>query len=222
MNRDLAHKRPWLFASLLFGITYPLSQYFGIPEMVSVAWKMAGVGLLLGYALRKHHTGEFLLLAAVLAFWSLGDGLIEFDMIWGGIAFAIGHVVAIALFLRHKRVHPVFSQKLLAVAVFILAPVIAYFLPVDRAAGIQVAAYTLFVAGMAACAWNSNFPRYRVGVGAMAFVASDLLIFAREGTLSNASWVSLAIWILYYGGVLMIATGVVTTLVKRGHFADDA
>jgi len=32
--------------------------------------------------------------------------------------------------------------------------------------------------------------------------------------------VSYAIWILYYGGVLMIATGVVTTLVKRGHFAD--
>jgi hypothetical protein len=60
---------------------------------------------------------------------------------------------------------------------------------------------------MAACAWNSNFPRYRVGLGAMAFVASDLLIFARAGALAEAGWVSLAIWVLYYGGVLMIATG---------------
>ena len=73
---------------------------------------------------------------------------------------------------------------------------------------------------MAGSAWNSNFPRYRVGLGAMAFVVSDLLIFARTGVLAEAGWVSYAIWILYYGGVLMIATGVVTTLVKRGHFAD--
>jgi uncharacterized membrane protein YhhN len=220
MPKDLAHKRPWLLASLAFGLTFPLSWQFAVPGLLAIAWKMAGVGLLAGYALRKHRTGEFLLLAAVMAFWALGDGLLELDMIWGGIAFAIGHIVAIALFLRHRRVHPVFSQKLLAVAVFVLAPVIAFYLPADRVGGIQAAAYTLFVGGMAACAWNSNFPRYRVGLGAMAFVASDLLIFAREGPLAEASWVGLAIWILYYGGVLMIATGVVVTLVKRGRFAD--
>lgn len=220
MTQDLAHKRPWLFGSLLFGLTYPLSWQLQMPEMVAIAWKMGGVGLLAGYALRKHHTGEFLLLAAVMAFWALGDGLLEIDMIWGAIAFAIGHVIAIALFLRHRGVHPVFSQKLLAVAVFILAPVIAFYLPAERELGMQAAVYTLFVAGMAAMAWNSNFPRYRVGLGAMAFVASDLLIFARAGVLAEAGWVSLAIWVLYYGGVLMIATGVVTTLVKRGHFQD--
>lgn len=220
MAQDLAHKRPWLFASLLFGLTYPLSWQLDMPEMLSIAWKMGGVGLLVGYALRRHHSGEFLLLAAVMAFWALGDGLLELDMIWGAIAFAIGHVIAITLFLRHRRVNPALSQLLLAIAVFVLAPDIAYFLPADRAFGIQAAIYTLFVAGMAGTAWNSNFPRYRVGLGAMAFVASDLLIFARTGVLAQAGWVSYAIWILYYGGVLMIATGVVTTLVKRGHFAD--
>ena len=220
MTQDLAHKRPWLFGSLLFGLTYPLSWQFHMPEIAAIAWKMGGVGMLAGYALRKHHSGEFLLLAAVMAFWALGDGLLEIDMIWGAIAFAIGHVIAIALFLRHRRVHPVLSQKLLAIAVFILAPVIAFYLPAERALGMQAAVYTLFVAGMAACAWNSNFPSYRVGLGAMAFVASDLLIFARAGALAEAGWVGLAIWTLYYGGVLMIATGVVTTLVKRGHFAE--
>jgi uncharacterized membrane protein YhhN len=221
MKQDLAHKRPWLVASLLFGLTFPLSWQLALPEPAAIAWKMAGVGLLTGYALRKHHTGEFLLLATVMAFWALGDGLLELDMLWGAIAFAVGHVVAIWLFLRHRRVHPVFSQKALAVAVFVLAPVIAYYLPADRMMGMQAAGYTLFVAGMAAMAWNSNFPRYRVGMGAMAFVASDLLIFARMGALADAGWVGLAIWLLYYGGVLMIATGVVTTLVKRGHFAEE-
>jgi uncharacterized membrane protein YhhN len=221
MQKDLAHKRPWLVASLLFGLTYPLSWTIGLPEFAAIVWKMAGVGLLTGYVLRKHHNGEFLLVAAVMAFWALGDGLLELDMIWGAIAFAAGHVVAIILFLRHRRVRPVFSQKLLAVVVFALAPVIAYFLPADRAGGLQAAVYTLFVGAMAACAWNSNFPRYRVGLGAMAFVASDLLIFARMGPLAELRWVGLAIWTFYYGGVLMLATGVVTTLVKRGHFSED-
>ncbi len=221
MNGDLAHKRPWLLASLAFGLTYPLSWPLALPGIAAIAWKMAGVGLLTGYALRKHHSGEFLLLAGIMACWALGDGLLELDMIWGAIAFAIGHVIAIALFVRHRRVHPVMSQKLLAAAVFILAPVIAYFLPADPAFRIQAAGYTLFIAAMAACGWNSNFPRYRVGLGTMAFLTSDLLIFARFGPLAEAGWVSYAIWGLYYGGVLMIATGVVTTLVKRGHYSEE-
>ena len=220
MNQDLAHKRPWLFASLAFGLTFPLSWQFALPEMAAIAWKMAGVGLLVGYALRKHRTGEFLLVAGVMAMWSLGDGLLELDMVWGAIAFALGHGIAAVLFIRHRRVHPALSQKLLAGAVFILAPIIAYFLPAEPAWGIQAAIYTLFVAGMAALAWSSNFPRYRVGMGAMAFVASDLLIFARMGALAQSGWVSYAIWGLYYGGVLMIAVGVVTTMVKRGHFSN--
>lgn len=220
MNRDLAHKRPWLLASLFFGVSFPLSWQLGLPDYLSIVWKMGGVALLIGYALRKHRMGEFLLVACVMAFWALGDGLLELDMIWGAIAFAIGHVIAIYLFLRHQRVHPVLSQKLLAIAVFVLAPVIAYFLPADRAVGIQAAVYTLFLAVMAATAWNSNFPRYRVGMGAMAFVASDLLIFARMGPLAGVAWIDLAIWVLYYGGVLMIAVGVVTTLVKRGPYSN--
>lgn len=221
MGQDLAHKKPWLLASLLFGLSYPLHLQLGLPDPVNIAWKMAGVGLLVGYVLRKHHSGEFAMLAAVMGFWSLGDGLLELDMVWGAIAFAIGHVIAIALFWRHRRVGATFSQKLLAVAVFVLAPDIAFFLAPDRAMGFQAAVYTLFVAGMAATAWHSNFPRYRVGLGAMAFVASDLLIFAREGALAGAGWIGLAIWLLYYGGVLAIATGVVTTLVKRGHFEEE-
>ena len=219
MTRDLAHKRPWLFASLFFGLTFPLSWQLGLPDYLSILWKMAGVGLLIGYALRKHRMGEFLLVAGMMTFWALGDGLLEIDMVWGAIAFAIGHGVAIYLFLRHQRVHPVLSQKLLAIAVFVLAPVIAYFLPTDRFMGVQAAVYTVFVAGMAATAWNSNFPRYRVGTGAMAFVASDLLIFAEMGPLAGAAWINLAIWALYYGGVLLIAVGVVTTMVKRGPYS---
>jgi uncharacterized membrane protein YhhN len=67
-------------------------------------------------------------------------------------------------------------------------------------------------------AWSSNFPRYRVGTGAVLFVISDLLIFARLGPLADSQMTNIAIWYLYYFGVLMIAVGVAQTLVKRGHY----
>jgi uncharacterized membrane protein YhhN len=64
---------------------------------------------------------------------------------------------------------------------------------------------------MAAAAWTSRFPRYRTGVGAMAFLASDLFIFANEGGLMGEMQSALTIWPLYFAGQAMIVWGVVST-----------
>jgi uncharacterized membrane protein YhhN len=221
MGQDLAHKRPWLLASLIAGISFP-ATWLLLPiegNLFAIIWKMAAVGLLVPFALRRHHEGEFIWLAVMLAFYALGDGLIELGMIPGALAFAAGHIVAIWLYARHRRVGPTFSQKLLALTILLLTPVIAYFLPGDVDAGVQVAAYSVILAAMAAMAWSSNFPRYRVGTGAVLFVISDLLIFARLGPLAESELTGVAIWYLYYFGVLMIAVGVAQTLVKRGHYS---
>jgi hypothetical protein len=183
-------------------------------------WKMAAVGLLVPFALRRHHRGEFILLAIMLAFYALGDGLIELSMVAGALAFAVGHAVAMLIYFRHRRVKPAFSQKLLAATIFLATPVIAYFLPPTQDEGFQVATYSVILAATAAMAWSSNFPRYRVGLGAILFVVSDLLIFAELGPLAQSTMTGIAIWYLYYFGVLMITVGVAQTLVKRGHFAD--
>ncbi len=221
MGQDLAHKRPWLLASLVAGISFPVTWLL-LPiegNIYAIIWKMAAVGFLVPFALRRHHEGEFVSLAMILAFYALGDGLIELSMIAGALAFAAGHLIGIWLYFRHRRVSPTFSQKLLAVAILLLTPVIAYGLPPTTEEGIQVAAYSIILAAMAAMAWNSNFPRYRVGIGAILFVISDLLIFARLGPLADSELTSIAIWYLYYFGVLMIAVGVAQTLVKRGHYS---
>jgi uncharacterized membrane protein YhhN len=220
MKQDLAHKRPFLLASLLLGISYPLSAYLPLPGLLVVLWKMAGLAFLVPYALKRHHTGEFVILAAILALCSLGDGLVEESLQLGAVAFAAAHLFAIWLYSRHRRIRPVFSQTMLAITVLIATPVIAYFLPSDRDTAWQAAIYSLFLSVMAAMAWSSQFPRYRVGMGAMLFVLSDLLIFAREGALADWAPVGLLIWYLYYGGMVLIATGVVTTLVKRGHYSE--
>jgi uncharacterized membrane protein YhhN len=222
MAQDLAHKRPWLLASLIAGISFPATWLF-LPlegSLFAVIWKMAAVGLLVPFVLHRHHVGEFVPLAIILAFYALGDCLIEFSMVAGALAFAAGHLFAIWLYFRHRRVAPTFSQKLLAIAIFLLPPVIAYGLPSTADEAVQVAAYSVILAAMAAMAWSSNFPRYRVGIGAVLFVISDLLIFAELGPLANSEVSGIAIWYLYYFGVLMIAVGVAQTLVKRGHFAE--
>ncbi|MFN3618850.1 lysoplasmalogenase family protein [Sphingorhabdus sp.] len=220
MAQDLAHKRPYLLASLLAGISFPATWLF-LPldgGLFAMIWKMAAVGFLVPFALRRHHEGEFVLLAIMLAFYALGDGLIELSMVAGALAFAAGHLVAIVVYFRHRRVGAVVSQKLLAVTILLATPVIAYFLPPTRDEGVQVAAYSVILAAMAAMAWSSNFPRYRVGFGAILFVVSDLLIFAQLGPLADSAVTGIAIWYLYYFGVLMIAVGIAQTLVKRGHF----
>jgi uncharacterized membrane protein YhhN len=222
MGQDLAHKRPWLLASLVAGISFP-ATWLLLPiegNIFAIIWKMAAVGLLVPYALRRHHQGEFVMLASVLACYALGDGLIELSMIYGALAFTIGHIIAIWIYMRHRRVGATFSQKLFAITLFVLTPFIAFFLPGDPETGLQVAGYSVILSAMGAMAWNSNFPRYRVGIGAVLFVISDLLIFARLGPLAQSGFVSIAIWYLYYFGVLMIAVGIVQTLLKRGPFPE--
>jgi hypothetical protein len=215
MKQDLAHRRPWLLSSLVFGLFYPLLLLWPIPGMYTIIWKMAAVGLLVGYALRRHHNGEFMLLAVILGFYALGDGLIELSLEAGGTAFAVGHALAIWLYSRHRRFKTAFSQKMLAITLLIVTPVMAYAL-----AGVLPTVYATIVGVMAAMAWSSNFPRYRVGIGAILLVASDTLIFAREGGhLSGVPLVTPTIWYSYYAGVLLVATGVVQTLVKRRHSA---
>jgi uncharacterized membrane protein YhhN len=207
MGQDLAHKRPWLLGSLLAGLSFP-ATWLVLPidgGFFAIIWKMAAVGLLVPFALRRHHEGEFVPLAIMLAFYALGDGLIELS-------------TAIWLYFRHRRVSPTLSQKSLAITIFVLTPVIAYGLPSTPEEGIQVAAYSVILSAMAAMAWSSNFPRYRVGTGAVLFVVSDLLIFARLGPLADSELTSVAIWYLYYFGVFLIATGIAQTLVKRGHY----
>ena len=65
---------------------------------------------------------------------------------------------------------------------------------------------------MAATAWASRFSRYHVGIGAVLFVISDLLIFAEFGPLAESTIPSLLIWPLYYAGQFLICTGIIQTL----------
>ena len=131
-----------------------------------------------------------------------------------------GHLLAIAFYSRFRRHKLGFSQKVFAILLVPLSVLIAWTLPADRADAAGVAVYCLSVAAMAAMAWTSRFSRYQVGIGAILFLVSDLLIFARMGPLETSVIPDLLVWPLYYFGQFMIATGIVATL--RHEMAADS
>ena len=131
------------------------------------------------------------------------------------LAVSLG-IPAIALFLRHPREERTASQIAAAAAVLVLTPAIFWLLPADRAEALPAALYGLALGGMAACAWLSAFPRYRVGVGAALFLVSDLLLVAERGPLMGEPLVQWLVWPLYYLGQLLICLGVFQHLRRAG------
>lgn len=208
-KRALIDRRPWLLASLAFAISYYFVRDGAAPGVYLIVLKGAGVALLAVYALLRAPRIDGKLLAAVMAFGAAGDMAIELSLQAGAAFFFVGHLIALALYLRHRRPKLAQSQKSAAAALLLATPLIAFFFPADRGTAPAVAFYALALGGMAAAAWSSAFPRYRVGFGAALFVASDLLIFARMGPLADSAVPDLLIWPLYYLGQFLICVGAV-------------
>ena len=207
-KRALLKHRPWLLASVAAATAFYFLSNDPIGGIQLMLLKGLGVALLAIYVLRRHLSVDGGILAAVMALSAIGDMAIEVSFIAGGAAFFFAHIAAIALYLRHRRQHPTGSQKLAGAALFVFAPVISYLLTKD--AGVTF--YAVGLGTMAALAWLSRFPRYRVGVGAVLFVVSDWLIFYRMGQGGESVLADWLVWPLYYSGQFMIATGVVQSL----------
>lgn len=201
-----------LIASIIAGVSYIASWGLKLPMPAEVLWKGAGVGLLAVYAGLKARSTDGWLLTAVMALGALGDVLlVTSGLTIGALAFLAGHLTAIALYARNRRGASI--PALLAATAFIPVVVgIAFHLPADRAGAPGVALYATGLAAMAASAWLSRFPRERVALGALMFVVSDLLIFARGGLLPESFATGLAVWGLYYLGQLLICVGVTGAL----------
>lgn len=208
-RRALADHRPYLLLSLLAGISYYFVADGAIGGLWLMLWKGAAVGFLALYAVRRGQGVNARLLAIVLAICALADMILEVSFLAGGALFAAAHLIAIGLYWRNRRPARTPSQSAAAVALVLMVPLIAGLLTFPLPNWELAAGYATIVGAMAAAAWISHFPRYRVGVGAVFFVLSDLLIFAREAGTGADAIADLLIWPLYFGGQFLIATGVI-------------
>ena len=205
------------WAALAAGISYMLPVLAGWEGPGIIAWKGAGVMLLALWAALQardaNPEGEGWLIAMVLAFGALGDVLLDaVGLTTGAAAFAVGHVIAIILYARNRRESLTPSQTLFGWLIAPLGVLITIALVHGQPDGIMAIAYAALAGIMAAFAWTSRFPRYRVGIGAVLFLVSDLVIFAGQTVWAGTIWPKLLIWPLYFGGQALIAWGVVKTL----------
>jgi uncharacterized membrane protein YhhN len=198
--------------SLAFGLSYPL-LWDHLPTPMDIAWKGAGVGLLALAAALRSGGADARLLALILALGAAGDVLLELSLAAGASAFAAGHVVAIFLYRRNRRAAN--DQKDWAIAALILlaAAAVPGLLLQGRPEALPFTLYALLLGAMAASAWLSRFPRGLVAVGALLFLASDLLIALRMG--SATAGLGTPVWLLYYVGQLMIFLGASAALPPR-------
>jgi hypothetical protein len=213
----LAEKRPLLLASIAAALAFYYLRWGPWPELYLIPVKGAAVGLLAVYLWQRHSSPDARLMAWAFGAAALGDMALEVetDRLIGGLLFFAYHVMALGVYLRNRRPQLTSSQKAAVVAMLILTPPIAWFMPADRGQAPNVAVYALALGAMAGGAWASVFPRYRVGAGAVLFLVSDLMLFAEMGPLQGHIAPQILVWPVYYLGQLLIATGVAQTLRKR-------
>ncbi len=216
-RRALAERRPLLLASIAAALAFYYLRWGPWPELYLIPLKGAAVGLLALYLWQRHSSPDARLMAWAFGAASLGDMALEIETerLIGGLLFFAYHVMAMGVYLRNRRSRLTRSQKAAVIAMLLLTPVIAWLLPVDRAEATNVGLYALALGAMAASAWASVFPRYRVGAGAVLFLVSDILLFAEMGPLQGDIVPQVLVWPVYYLGQLLIAVGVAQTLRKR-------
>lgn len=207
-KRALVEHRPWLLAAVAAALGFYFLWNNPIGGIYLILLKGAGVGFLTVYAWYRAPGLDGRLLTAALALSALADMALELWFEVGGALFAASHIFAVALYLRNRRQEPTRSQLLLGAVLLVAVPACSYGLSGDPLIGV----YAITLGLMAAAAWISRFPRYRVGIGAFLFVLSDWLIFSRLGPYDLAPLPEILVWPLYFAGQLMIATGVVQTL----------
>jgi uncharacterized membrane protein YhhN len=212
VKRALIDRRPYLLLSIGAALAYYLLVDSKFPGAGIIIIKGVVVGLLAIYALLRFPHRDGRLLALVLGLAAVGDMAMELEFRVGGGVFFASHVAAMALYLRNRRAVVTPSQKLFAATLLFLTPLITWLLVANLENALQVTLYSLALGGMASLAWTSSFPRYRVGIGAVLFVFSDLLIFARMDLMATSPVPDLLIWPIYYLGQFLIATGVIQTL----------
>ncbi|MGX7926067.1 lysoplasmalogenase family protein [Tsuneonella sp. HG094] len=211
-RRTLIDSRPWLLAGLAMAIAFWVLSDSALGGWFLIALKGGSVAALAIYALTRGKGRDARLVAAVMAIGAAGDVGIELSTVAGGALFLLSHLVAITLYRFNARPHPTARQIGAATSLLVGVPLAAWLLANDVLAVI----YALALGAMAATAWLSRFSRYHLGIGALLFVASDLLIFARLGGVLDQSLTEWFVWPLYYAGQFLICTGVIRTI-RRDH-----
>lgn len=211
-KRALIERRPWLLASLVLALAYFLLKDREFPGTYLFILEAGSLFLLAVYAMMRHDGKDGRIVAAIMFFAGIGVVAVELDQYIGILVLILAYALGIGLFVKYRRANMVPTQKVAAVSLLFLTPLICWRLPFDRADSVMLAIYGLSLGAMAATAWASRFPRYRVGAGALLQVFASIVSIATAGPLYAATWPDYVVWSAFYLGHFLVCTGTIQTL----------
>ncbi|MBR9833740.1 MAG: lysoplasmalogenase [Alphaproteobacteria bacterium] len=202
-----------LYISIAISVVYGAFWCHRPTSLVRAAAKTSTIALL---ALWAHLEGGNFLLVAALALSSVGDAFLAADdedrfLLPGMAAFFAAHVAYVVLFWATGAWET--PPLILALQVILTlggAAFLFYIVPwVDKMMRLPVIAYTIIILLMGNGALRMQPQFWIASVGAIAFIASDVILsfnlFRLDKSAPIRAVTSRAVWILYYGGQLMIA-----------------
>jgi uncharacterized membrane protein YhhN len=192
------------------------SLYEGAPPYaVGTIFKASGIiilGLIALFARSR-------LLAAGLLFGALGDALLAWSpetFLFGALAFLVGHVFYLALFLRAgigvgaALKQPPRTVAALALVVVAIA-MTALLVPRDNAMFVPLSVYTGVLTLMALASFTLPATRWLAMAGAVLFFISDGFVawnmFHPDPSPTLAFWRSFAGWMIYWAGQAALCMG---------------
>ncbi len=204
-----------LLLALAYGALGPGWRETGVAPELLAALKASGIVVLGLIALLAHSR----LLAAGLFFGAAGDALLalsESTFLYGALAFLVGHLFYIALFLRAGLgVGPALREppRALAALALVIAAVAmtAMIVPGDSPLFLPLTTYTTVLTLMTLTSFSLPAERWLVMVGAVLFFVSDGFVAAHlfhgAHPLVASFWFGFAGWMLYWAGQAALCIG---------------
>ena len=207
-----------LFGALALGLVYGAAFCYRGKGLVALLVKTGSTALL---ALWAYLAGGPVLLVAALALSSAGDAFLALEgERWlkpGMAAFFLAHVAYVALFWGLEAApRDILNTSAQVVLVFAGAGFARWLSPWLGEMRWPVFAYTAVILMMGAAALRLNPVYWPVTLGAIMFIASDMILslqlFRKPADQPAGTVSSLAVWTLYFGGQALIAWGMLNAL----------
>ena len=222
MSDGARRSRLWLIGlsaalAIAYGIASPLLREPIELNIGLAVLKSSGIALLALIALRHRSR----LLAAGLAFGAAGDFLLaldtRFSFMLGAVAFLIGHLFYIALFLRaglgRAALRETWRTGAMAVVILAAIGITLILIPPHSTLGLPLKIYTGVLTAMVLASLTLPALRWLAIVGAVLFFVSDGFVAAdmfhpiNDPALAAAR--SFAGWMIYWAGQAAICVGAI-------------
>lgn len=216
LPRPMAERWPFLTASMAAALAYFFLHIGSFPELYLIPVKGLSLLLLAVFVWIRHPSGSAKILAGAMVVAAVAQMVLDVHVLAGHAIYFAFYLIVLGLFIHNRREHLTVSQTRAAVALLIMTPFILHLVTQAWLGTAVAAAYGLALGAMAASAWASNFPRYRVGIGAVVIMAGSLLSMASiTGPLQASGLVQAFIWPVSYLGHMLMCAGVVHRLRNR-------